>query len=58
MTDGFDTKLLHGFANVDFGSLSDVECGVVIMQNLQHPRAVEGFHCFVGFWFAEAGRNW
>ena len=36
VTDGLDTQLLHGFADVDFGSLCDGECGVVIMQNLQH----------------------
>ena len=36
VTDGLDTQLLHGFADVDFGTLCDGECGVVIMQNLQH----------------------
>ena len=36
VTDSLNTQLLHGFADVDFGSLSDGECGVVIMQNLQH----------------------
>ena len=36
VTDGLNTQLLHGFADVDFGSLCDGECGVVIMQNLQH----------------------
>ena len=36
VTDGLNTQLLHGFADVDFGSLSDGECGVVIMQNLQY----------------------
>ena len=55
VTDSLNTQLLHGFADVDFGSLCDGECGVVIMQNLQHPRAVEGFHRLVGFWLAEAG---
>ena len=36
VTDGLDTQLLHGFADVDFGTLCDGECGVVIMQNLQY----------------------
>ena len=53
-TAGFDAQFLHGFAQINFSTLRNLQRGVVALQDFEHASAVEWLDILIGSCFAEA----